>query len=122
MAKQKTDGNGGEVKFTKAGVPRKAKGAELTWNADRDAALVGAIAGGIHNTSDLAEQLASYPMFADVKDAVTAPKIRLRIYNLRTKQGVAIPEFGRSRGYVVDSAGLNALLGVATGGGEQPAQ
>lgn len=97
---------------------RAPKGPELSWSETRDYALALAIAGGIHSTNDLATQLASDPAFANVEQgAITPAKVRLRLANLR-KKGVAIPQFGRGRGYQVDVTGLNGLFGVS--GGEQP--
>lgn len=92
--------------------PRKPKGAELTWNSDRNYALAAAVAGGTTNTRDLIAALSANESFAGIPaEAITAPKITRRLGQLR-KAGVPIPVIGRGRGQsAVDVAQLSALFG-----------
>ncbi len=89
-------------------VPRAQKGPSLTWNSERDSALVLALSRG-NSRSSMVDVLYDDPAFNGVEpDAITELKIANRMRILR-KQGVSLDKFSRSK-YSPDVDELNALL------------
>lgn len=89
--------------------PSGPKGPVLTWDRDRDVALVKAARSGANlRAEEITEQLRSDPAFDGVESAaLTVDKVRLRLGKLRA-DGINVPDLRRSS-YRPDPDYLNSL-------------
>jgi hypothetical protein len=95
----------------KKGRPRGSVGPKLTFNRERDKAIVMAARAGVSSFSELTAQLRNSPAFADAPDgALQVGKVRLRykkLFDAYAEKGVALPEMGHGS-YRIDVDALEA--------------